>query len=237
MFLPVVVVVAPLPDAVAQSRPWTSDRPCGDRLTQAAVRAAPEVGQGCKCATTPERTQVCQCLTDSLKTVFIDEWGVARITLLTERDPSTIFDSLEVLTGDIDGEDGDEIVIPTFESSSNGLGIGYWSVYVLERRITGWRGDPVSVEDYNPGGSWVRVTGEKGCDLLETHWVSGYEARRPGGLYFEARWLRFSGARLEPRVDRPVLRRRLLNSFAEERGRTVETTGPLSWLLHPTARP
>jgi len=148
-----------------------------------------------------------------------------------------LFDSVEVLSGDLDGDGSVEIVVPILMSSGNGMGVSYWSVLAVSPSGTGWYGDTVEVEDYNTNGSWVAPAGEKGCDLLETKWVWHYDASRGAGLYLTAAWLRFSSNDFEPRADRPILRRRYLGSFEAERGRTATTTGPFSWLLSPQAHP
>jgi hypothetical protein len=143
---------------------------------------------------------------------------------------------VEVLSGDLDGNGVAEVVVPVLKTGSNGMGIGYWSVLVISPNDYGWSVDTVEVEDYNTQGSWVRHPREPGCDLIETHWVNGYDPKRGGGLYLEARWLKLD-FRMTPRVDRPVLRRRYTNTFQEERSRTDGTTGPFSWLLSSQANP
>ena len=152
--------------------------------------------------------------------------------LQLEREWSLSFpDWFEVVQADLDGDGNQELAVAVLDAVSNGISIAYWTVYALTPGRNDWSIDSLSVQDYSSTGSWVAVSGEKRCNLLQTEWVGGFEAGRGWGLYLHASWQTLESDRFVQRVDRPIVRRRYLFSFERERGdTTVRAAAPWAWL-------
>jgi hypothetical protein len=144
-------------------------------------------------------------------------------------------DSFQVIEAKVEGAELHQVVLPVYITTSNGMGVDYWTVYALSPGSSEWMADSLAVQDYSIEGSWVAVPGERRCNLLETSWVNGFDPRRGGGLYFQAAWRTIDIGAFTVRADRPVLRRRLLYSFERERG--GHAPNALQWLRARDAAP
>ena len=229
--------LAQLLSAQTSAPVWWSDRPCQAALGRrafhiATVSSAPSTQSSCQersCAHLPNGAVVCQCLSDTTRTIDVTGVGPRPLHFVRERG-SAWPDSFDVIQADLDGDGSPEIVVATFDAASNGMGVAYWTVYVLSPGRMGWKVDSLGVQDYSSIGSWVALPKEKRCNLLQTAWVEAFEPRRGEGLYFQARWKAFEIGRFIDRVDRPTLRRRFLFRFEHERGDTTITNAPWRWL-------
>ena len=159
------------------------------------------------------------------------------LTLLVDSNPSGPVEMIEAVSGDIDGDGVQDVVVPVLTMESQGMAVDAWTIYVLPKGRVDLGVDSLETVEYNTRGSWVRSPGERGCSLLVARWVGGEEPVRGAGLYFEATWYQMAGGWHSIRADRPTLRRRYTYAFERERGRTRATTGPFSWLLSPQAHP
>jgi hypothetical protein len=216
---------------------WWTDRPCQSALgrdrfdiVKLSPRLAPSHGcQQESCAHLRGGGQVCQCLSDTVRTITVT--GVVPRTLKFERPWSDIRpDTFDVIEADLEGDGSREIVVATLDAVSNGMAVPSWTILALSPGAYGWGIDSLQVEEYSSLGSWVTHRGEKSCNLLQTQWVNGYEAGRGGGLYLQASWQAFEYSRFIQRVDRPVIRRRFLNSFDRQRSDTTIRDAPWAWL-------
>jgi len=143
---------------------------------------------------------------------------------------------------DLGGDGTPELVLAHHESEGNGLGVRWWTLYVVD----GQHPDaaPLSFASAEHGDdAFVRTP--RGIRLLAGTWEDGRDPRRGAGLYFTGRLYRYDGATgtLVPDAAAPAYRRRYLNSFAAQRGRSYEAeerTGqrgvpgqtPWRWLQH-----
>jgi len=214
---------------------WWSDRPCQSALGRDrfdVVRVSPRStpSHGCRqerCAGLRSGGEVCHCLTDSSHTISVT--GVGARPLRFARPLSTIFDTLDVIDADLEGDGSHEIIVATLDGVSNGMAVPYWTVLALTPGRYDWIIDSAKVEEYSSLGSWVAVRGERSCNLLQTQWVNGFEAQRGTGLYLQASWQTFDGWFVQ-RVDRPVISRRYLYRFERERSDTTIRDAPWGWL-------
>jgi len=189
-----------------------------------------------RCTTLSHDGTVCQELRDSTRTITAKRRDAPPFHLtLSWAARSAGPDSFEVIEADLDADGRSEIVVPVFVAQSNGMGVSYWTVYVLEPGKFGWSVDSVDVEEYSTIGSWVKTPSDSRCNLLRTQWVNGFDPKRQEGLYFEASWLTYSIGRFVRRVDRPTLHRRYLFGFENERSKESIREAPLSWLKAPDA--
>jgi len=167
--------------AGAQTAAWQRDRPCQDALRRgsfsilASARVSPTQA-GCRakrCTRLHDRGMVCQCLGDSTRT--IDVAGVGPQPLRFVRPWSGVQpDSFEVIQADLDGDGSKELVLATFDAMSNGMGVAYWTVFVLTPARLDWIVDSLPVQEYSSSGSWVVLPKENRCNLLQTAWVNGF---------------------------------------------------------------
>ena len=130
-----------------------------------------------------------------------------------------------VFEADLDDDGALEHIVANHDAVSNGLGVSYWTLFLLDDG----RGTPalsIPVEEFGPeGGSFAE---DEGLVLWATEWLHGPDpsGRRGPGLYFVGRPFRLAGGRLAPAADLPIRARRLLDSFARERS----TGTPVQWL-------
>lgn len=122
-------------------------------------------------------------------------------------------ESLRVMRGDLDGDGRAELIVSEWMDMSNGLGIRYFRLSIIDGAHPERAPLQVNVDDFQPGGSFVRPAGGGECRLLATAWRELRDPRRGEGMYFTGQWMRYRGGRLEHDVQRPVVVRRLLNSF------------------------
>lgn len=145
---------------------------------------------------------------------------------------------------DLDGDGQVEHVVAHHESEGNGMGVRTWTLYVVDGRRPDARPLAFTSSDH---GDDAFVRTRRGWRLLATAWEDGQDPRRGHGLYFTGRLYRYDGDRgtLVPDAAEPVRRRRYLNAFASERGRTYDAETvrglpgqtPWRWLQHAsTAR-
>lgn len=225
-----ITVLSLLPAPLAGQRPWLADRPCIRALPVTAFRVdtLPPADHRPRCVTLRMGGMVCDVTNDSARIVEVRGFGDSVIAIAHDGLP----DTFEVIEADLDGDGRQELALPIQWASSNGMGIDYWTIYLLQPGVAEVV-DSVEVQDYSIDGSWVVVPGERRCNLLKTEWVNGIEPGRDEGLYFKATWLGYD-YRFVERMDRPVVRRRYLNRFQVERGRRAEDA-PLAWLRDRTA--
>jgi hypothetical protein len=155
---------------------------------------------------------------------------------------STLNDSadIEVLQADLDGDGTTDLVIAALTAVSNGLGVPYWSITIVNGRENRTP-QRVEVEEYNTAGSWVRFAGQPGCHLLYTSWQTlTLDPHRGEGMYLVGEIWPYAAGALAHEIQPEGRARRLLNSFAAQRARDSfnETRdAPLRWLTDRRALP
>jgi len=141
--------------------------------------------------------------------------------------------TFRVSVADVDGDGRDDLVVATLNAISNGMAVEYWTVCAISGRASSAPPACVGVEDYGVMGYLTHGPGEHACLLLQTTWRWGTEPGRGNGLYLVGRWLRYSGSGFVPVTWRPILARRYLFSFQDERS---SSSKPLAWLRNRTTR-
>ncbi|HLA63396.1 MAG TPA: hypothetical protein VK610_03155 [Rhodothermales bacterium] len=125
---------------------------------------------------------------------------------------------------------GGTLLVANFEDMSNGLGVRYWTVYVVPpgARTPTYR---FAVRDFGDrGGSFAAWRGRP--VVWATDWLGGTDpsGRRGSGLYFVGRPFVIGTDGLEPATGVPLRARRYLDSFADQRGEG-DTADPRAWLF------
>lgn len=189
------------------------------------------------CVSLPYEIRICKCISEA-EDVFVAEKGGA----IRGKWPASAFlgetSDFEVLTGDLDGDGDKELIVANHDATSNGLGVNYWTVYILPGLSLQGFERPLmfSVEEYGSFGTFVQV--RRGVHILATKWLWSKDTRgrRGAGLYLVGRMWRYKDGALRAVAKRPLMARRFLNSFADERGRTIDNPDvPYRWLNNPQA--
>ena len=143
--------------------------------------------------------------------------------------------NFEVLLSDLDGNSRRELIVVDFTGSSMGMGVNYHKIHIFGQDE---RQSPIelAVEEYGAFGSFVAQP--EGVLILATEWLwsDKIDPHLQSGLYLVGKWFRYANGQLKP-VNKPILARRFLNSFARERGRTMLTNYiPYSWYANGKGR-
>ena len=187
------------------------------------------------CVSLPDEIRICKCISEA-EDVFIAEKGGA----IRRKWPASAFlgetSDFEVLTGDLDGDGDKELIVANHDATSNGLGVNYWTVSILPGLSLQDFERPLmfSVEEYGSFGTFVQVRRE--VHILATKWLWSKDpgGRRGAGLYLVGRMWRYQDGALRAVAKRSLMARRFLNSFADERGRTLDRLDvPYRWLNNP----
>lgn len=226
-----VLVAASAVDAASQastrlnppSREWRSDVSCtAGRNAAMTVAGEPVEAQvpGCFrafCTQLADGRRVCNCLKDAegddaREWMRVEEGG----RVVNEWPTSSSHagsDWFRVLGGDLDADGKPETVVAQLRTVSNGLGVEYWSLTILDGRDPARTPLRAEVEDFDPSGSFVRPREGGSCRLLATRWDALRDPRRGPGMYLIGQWMRYEDGRFLHDTARPVVARRLLFSF------------------------
>ncbi|HEX6039572.1 hypothetical protein [Longimicrobium sp.] len=224
----------------ASAGAWRTDVPCTQGRNPALAVSDTSVGTqvpGCvraECVTLPNGRRACSCTGDTIITVRLEENGRVVHEWPSDHSMSGSPQSLRALTGDLDGDGHAETIVAEWQDMSNGLGIRYYELRIFDGRDLARAPMRIAVRDFEPDGSFVRPAAGGDCRLIATRWQELSEPRRGEGMYFVGQWMRYRDGRLEHDPDRPVVVRRLLNSFENARGSTPGA--PFAYLRHRDAR-
>lgn len=196
------------------------------------------------CVDLGEGKSICKCQADDYEMiVFENEKAVQRWPIEFNNNYTQNF---EVLSGALRGDRQELLIVVNHDTTSNGLGITYWSINVLDP--TDLRRAPISWETSEHGlGSFAKAVNQRetGCDILITEWSPGSEPDGKVGLYFVGTWFRLSENSLTQFQTRRKRLRRYLSSFQRERNnyRAKEYDfrrlqgSPAQWLRPSKAKP
>lgn len=129
---------------------------------------------------------------------------------------------IEIFRKDLDADGKTEVIAADFSGMSNGMGVRYWTLAIVDGR-TGATTD-VPLVDYGDGSIRRESPGHYTILVTSWEWIGS-------GLYFVARPYRYKDAKLLPEKARGMWRRRYLFSFERERGRGGN---PRQWLRRAT---
>jgi hypothetical protein len=252
--LAVIVSIATVPAAAqpfASAASWRTDVPCTAGRTPAIVVAGAPVETtvpGCvraRCVAMPDGRRVCSCTGDSTITMRVMADGRTTHEWTADYSMAGSAESLRAMSGDLDADGNPELVVSEWLDMSNGLGIRYYRLSIFDGAHPERAPVRVNLDDFDPAGSFVRAPSGGSCRLLATRWTQLRDPRRGEGTYFTGQWMRYRGGRLEHDPDRPVVVRRLLNSFrpwevpggplAHFRDHRAEAWGGVPAILPPLA--
>ena len=146
----------------------------------------------------------------------------------------------EVLQGDLDGDKRSELIVANLDSTSQGIGINYWTIAIFPDTEFRDYQPPLtfSVQEYGSFGTFVSSGGRVNILMTRWEWTSDPKGRRGTGLYLVGEWWRYKNGQLVPIPNRNTIARRYLFSFERERWDTLESDRiPYRWLSHANAEP
>lgn len=231
------LAAAPAAAQPAGSMNWRSDVSCaaGRNPALAVADTARETAvPGCvraSCIGLPDGRRVCSCTGDTTIVVRVEQGGRTVHEWLADGSLSGTPASLRAMTGDLDADGRPELIVAEWLDMSNGLGIRYYRLSIFDGAGPARPPVRVNVDDFDPRGSFARPAGGGACRLLATRWTELRDPRRGEGMYFTGQWMRYRAGRLEHDVERPVVVRRLLNSFRP----WAVPGGPLAHFRDPRA--
>ncbi len=144
-----------------------------------------------------------------------------------------------VFYGDLDKNNSAELIIVNKIAESNGLGVSYFDINILPDFQTKGFQNPITFQttEFGADGTFVYDAKTKETLILVTDWNGLDNINKDNsGTYFVGRFFRFQNGLLKPATEKPILARRLLNTFANERNRTSNSPlRPYLWLNSPKA--
>lgn len=238
------------PSASAGS--WRSDVSCTAGRNPAVVvadTAREATVPGCvraRCVAMADGRRICSCTGDTTITIRVMADGRTTHEWPADYSMAGSAESLRAMTGDLDADGKPELIVSEWLDMSNGLGIRYYRLSIFDGAHPERAPVRVNLDDFDPAGSFVRPAGGGACRLLATRWTELRDPRRGEGMYFTGQWMRYRGGRLEHDAERPVVVRRLLNSFrpwevpgrplAHFRDRRAEAWSGVPAILPPLAQ-
>jgi hypothetical protein len=222
LFIPVILAVLAATPAAAQpaaSTAWRTDVPCTAGRNPALAVADTSVETsvpGCvraRCIALPGGRRVCSCTGDTTIVMRVMDGGRTVHEWPAEYSMAGSPESLRAMTGDLDADGRPELIVSEWMDMSNGLGIRYYRLSIFSGADPARPPLRVHLDDFDPRGSFVRAAGGGTCWLVATRWTELRDPRRGEGMYFTGQWMRYRAGRLEHDLQRPVVVRRLLNSF------------------------
>jgi len=147
-----------------------------------------------------------------------------------------------VYYGDLDNDKSSELVVVSTTNVTNGRLVPTSNVYIMSEPIEENSSKPLvfPVEEFGEKDNFIFDAKRNETLILATEW-DGYDdldPKRLGGTYLVGRWFRYRRGLLRPALDKPILARRYLFSFEEERWQTLDDGDwkhrPYLWLKNKT---
>jgi hypothetical protein len=143
--------------------------------------------------------------------------------------------------GDLDKDGFSEIVIASQVTISNGLGIAHFDIHIFQDPLKFGFQKPFTfpVEDFGEKGNFIYDPKRRETQILVSYWQyrNDIDPKRGSGMYLIGSRFRYRNRRLAPVFDKPMRARRLLYSFADERGDCsfTKSCSPVTWLKSKSA--
>jgi hypothetical protein len=149
---------------------------------------------------------------------------------------SSGYEDFRAFRGDLDKDGFSEIVIASQVTIGNGLGIAYFNIHIFQDPLKFGFQKPFTfpIEDFDEKGNFIYDPKHNEMQILVSYWRerNDIDVKRGSGMYLIGSWFRYRKGQLEPVFDKPMLARRLLYSFANERNDCsfTKSCSPFSWL-------
>lgn len=224
----------------ASAEAWRTDVPCtaGDDAALTVADSATETRvPGCvraHCVLLYGGGRVCSCTGDTTIVTRLETGGRTTYEWPADYSLASAPESLGAMQGDLDGDGLGETIVSELMTVGNGLGIRHYRLRIFDGRAPARAPVQVDVQDFDPSGSFVRPARGGECRLIATRWGELTDPVRGEGMYLIGQWMRYREGRLEHDPARPVVVRRMLNSFAGARWSTPGA--PFAHLRHRDAR-
>jgi hypothetical protein len=228
-----LALIALLLPAQSIAADWRNKKLCTSR----PVKFTESREEGCShswCARDGAAGELCACLRDVESEALRITWRRAGISHQWSLNVLPIqLDGGSFLLQAFDSKPAADLpwLFAVREAVSNGMGVNYWQAFVLGPQGVS---KPLPVQDLS---LMTQDHPSKSCRLLAGQWQEGYESRRGEGKYFVATWQQPSAGQWQAVSSLPVLHRRYLFAFENERLAGLgEQPKPVLWFRHPTTR-
>lgn len=221
----------------ASPEDWRNDKECGKRLP-IPIKAEIAGCQKAYCTQLSESSRICSCLNsseDEEGNIFIERSGK-----IVERWKAKLYPPADENSFRVDSvkltDNGEDLLVGAMETQSNGMGVQYWTVWAVTKKGIS---KPLNIQDYGIVGFLTRPTGVNVCNLLATRWMDGSEPKHGDGLYLVGRWFNFEDGNFTPNFERPIIYRRYLKSFEQQRNKAFSAAKPkpLLWFNDGNTKP
>ncbi len=196
------------------------------------------------CIAVNKNLRICKAIAENERD-FAEDFLIERGGKIIGRQPANgSTANFAVLQSDLDADGSIETIIVSHETTSNGLGVRYYAINIWSELEKKEYQAPLtfSVEEYGNDGTFIRQPGTTGVLIFATNWISSDTLDKKSGTYLLGRWFRYDKGKLAP-VNKPMLVRRLLSSFENERGKVFSDppnyftwTSPYSWFTNGKGR-
>jgi len=184
------------------------------------------------CVSLPTGVRVCKGLSESQDALVLEKDGTRVGTWPGIASLGETSD-FEVIQGDLDNDGKSELIVANHDSTSNGMAVNVYTISIFTAEAVTNFAQPLTfcVEEYGSSGTFVSHGSQ--VDILSTRWqwTNDPKGRRGNGLYLMGQWWRYVHGELVLSTNRTIPARRFLQSFADERDRTLtDSTIPFKWL-------
>lgn len=219
---------------LSESRSLSGLAPCGLRVIEKRRGRVFKTGAPYfPCVRVGKALKVCQKEVNDGGLMTIERNGRKVIEWQDDVAGTILEGRFDVLVGDIDGDNIDELIIAEWLGISNGFPRETWKVMIL-RDFNPARPKPpiVSYFDvYGSKGTFLRLGTTGKCLILAANWIDLDHPKRGPGRYLEGKFLLLERGKLRPAPDQPVYIRRYLKSFERSLGQVWDSPyRPLLWL-------
>ena len=162
------------------------------------------------CVPVTYQLRVCKQTSDE-RDVFVIQHNGKQVGLWPARTSLGETSDFEVLRSDFNHDGRSELIVANHDSTSQGLGVDYWSIMIFPDATFSAETEPLtfSVEEYGSTGTFVADNHAR-LSILATRWVwtTDPKRKRGEGLYLVGQWWRYESGQLIPQTNRAKLARR-----------------------------
>lgn len=183
------------------------------------------------CVALPKQIRICKLLSETEDGFLVEKEGKTVGNWRAETYLGETSD-FEVLRGDLDGDQKQELIVANHDATGVGLAVSAWTINIFPDAQFASFQLPLSfgVNEYGSFGTFVTEKGR--VSIFTTDWVSAADptGKRGAGLYLAGQWWRYKAGELWPIPNRGTIARRYLFSFEQERLETLNSSRiPYQW--------
>lgn len=143
-----------------------------------------------------------------------------------------MYETFYSIKADLNADGKSENIIALWNAQGNGMGVNTWTLYTFDNA---WKqkGKAIETRDWGPN-SFVKT--KNGCDIIISDWAEDF-SKKPSGAGYKGVFYSYGSNGFTKAKGKPILMRRLYDSFDIERGEFREKSDenqyigdPIGWL-------